>query len=44
MYKYMKDDERPLVGLTGGDVVLKSSEPAELECEGVRGGMLMGNW
>lgn len=31
-------------GLTGGDVVLKSSEPAELECEGVRGGMLMGNW
>lgn len=30
-------------GLTGGDVVLKSSEPAELECEGVRG-MLMGNW
>lgn len=31
-------------GLTGGEVVLKSSEPAELECEGVRGGMLMGNW
>lgn len=31
-------------GLTGGDVVLKSSEPAELECEGVRGGILMGNW
>lgn len=28
---------------TGGDVV-KFSEPAELECEGVRGVMLAGNW
>lgn len=30
--------------LTGGDVLLKSSEAAELECEGVRGVMLSGNW
>jgi hypothetical protein len=44
MYKYIGDDETCFRGLTGGDVVLKSSEPAELECEGVRGGMLMGNW
>lgn len=31
-------------GLTGGEVLLKSSEPAELECEGVRGVMPKGNW
>ena len=30
--------------LTGGEVVLKSSEPAELECEGVKGGMPMNWW
>ena len=30
-------------GLTGGEVVLNSSDAAELECEGVSGGMPM-NW
>lgn len=29
--------------LTGGDVLLKSSEPAEFECEGVKGVMPSGN-
>lgn len=36
--------QRKRAELTGGDVLLKSSEAAELECEGVRGVMPIGNW
>lgn len=41
---YKSFGKHRVLSLTGGDVLLKSSEPAELECEGVRGVMPMGNW
>lgn len=40
----MNKDRALLKCLTGGDVLLKSSEAAELECEGVNGAMPRGNW
>lgn len=46
-YKYAgegRTKDALLEGLTGGDVLLNSSEAAELECEGVKGAMPRGNW